>query len=140
MDRFVQTELLVLILHAHDGDAIDDPQHSERENERPDRRKQSGSELFQKEGRIAGEQSVRAAVCCRIPRCRGEHAEQHDAEKTADAVHAPHIKRIIPAQLVLQRAGVVADDTGDQADDAGGCRRNVTRRWCDRRQSRDRAG
>ena len=74
---------------------------------------------FRKKARVAREQSVGAAVRRRIPRRRGEDAEQNDAEEAADAVHAPHVERIVPAQLVLQRAGVVADDARDDADDDG---------------------
>ena len=114
VDRFIEAEFFVRILDAHGSDAIDDPQHAECENERPDRREQSRAELLQEEARVAGEQSIHAAVGRRIPRRRSEHAEQNNAEEAADAVHAPHIERVVPAQFVLQRAGVIADDARNE--------------------------
>src|SRR5205823_14850530 len=62
VDRLVEADLFVRIFDPHRGDAIDDPKHAERENQRPDRREQSRGELFQKETRVTGEKSVHAAI------------------------------------------------------------------------------
>jgi hypothetical protein len=67
----------------------------------------------------------------------GEDAAQQDAEEPAHAVDAPHVERIVPAHAVLQGHGVEAHDAGDEADQAGRARRDVTRRGRDRGQARD---
>ena len=41
---------------------------------------------------------------------RRENAAEDDAEEAADAVDAPDVERVVPAELVLERDGVKADD------------------------------
>ena len=52
---------------------------------------------------------VHPAVNGWIPARRREDTQQHNAEKTAYAVHSPNVERVIPAQFILQRAGVITD-------------------------------
>ena len=90
------------------------------------------------DGLMAVFSSASAALACgvamqqavgtgRIERSRREHAAQDNAERAADAMHAPHVERVVPAEPVLQRDRVEADQTRNDADDAGGGR---SRRRC----------
>ena len=55
---------------------------------------------------------IRPSVPAGLKAVEAKHAQQHDAQRAADAVHAPDVERIVPLQPVLQRHGEVADDAG----------------------------
>ena len=74
-----------------------------------------GNELLDEERCVPPSKQAVGAV--RVPQLRCEHAEQNDAEEAADAVHAPNVERVVPAQPVLERDRVVTDQPGADADD-----------------------
>ena len=76
----------------------------------------------------------------RVEGRRREDAEQNDAEEAADAVDAPDVERVVPAEPVLERHRVEADDARDEADEAGGRRRDVAGGGRDRGEAGDGAG
>ncbi len=80
-------------------DLIDQPEHSVGESERIESGAGHRQQFLQEERTLPVDQSVRA----RGVRLSGsENAQQDDAQDSADAVNAPDVEGIVPAQLVLQ--------------------------------------
>ena len=86
---------------------------------------------------VAAQEAIRAG---RIEQGRREHAAENDTEEAADTVDAPHVERVVPFQLVLQRHGIKTNSTSHDSDQTSRGRRNITGCRRDRCQSSDRAG
>src|SRR5579871_224604 len=133
----IQTAFLGSYLDLDTRYHVDEREHRIREDKRPSAAHGSGDELLTEKGRISAEQSIGSV---RIPQRRCKDAEKQNAEKSADAMHAPHIERVIPTHTILERDGKIADYARRDADDDCGGRGDVARARRNRREARDRAG
>src|ERR1700694_4737661 len=78
---------------------FDQPEHSVGEDERPDRRDQDGSKLHEEEVWIAAQETADPR---RIESFGREDAAEDDAQEAADAVDAPDVERVVPAEAILE--------------------------------------
>ena len=83
------------------------PQHHVGEAEGVEGTAEAGGDLLAEERARAVDEAL-AAV--RVDCGSGEDSEQDDAEQPADAVHAPDVEGVVPAQPVLELDRVVADE------------------------------
>src|ERR1019366_6932658 len=111
-------------------------EHAVGEDECPRRGDRYGRQLHEEEVGVSAQEAVHAGW---IERRRCEDAAEDDAEEAADSVNTPDVERVVPAKLVLQRNRVVADDAGNQSDEAGSSRRDITRGGRDGGEAGDRA-
>ena len=101
MQRLVEARFLLCLRDAHRGEPVDQPEHPVREDEGVAGERRDRDELLAEKSRAAAvEEAVRAGG---VDRRRGEDAEQNDPEEAADAVDAPDVERVVPAEPVLER-------------------------------------
>src|SRR6476646_466301 len=112
MQRLVEPDLVVGRADLDGGDAVNHRQHPVREDERVRGRRDDGQRLFDEERRVAVHQPVRSG---RVHGLVAEDRQSEDPDHSPDAVNAPHVERVVPLQLVLERDRVVAHDARDDA-------------------------
>src|SRR5260221_4495489 len=122
VESFVESGLLDRVADANRRDLVDRPEHAEGERERPDRGEENRAELDQEEAWIAVKEAIHAV---RVEGRRGEETKEDNPKKSADAVNAPDVERVVPLELVLESHRVIADHSGRDPDETGNRRRDV---------------
>jgi hypothetical protein len=136
VQRLVEAGFFLERAHPDRRHPVDQPEHGVREPEGPYRREQDRGALLHEKLGVAREEAVGAR---RVEGFGCEEAQQHDPQRAPYAVHAPDIQRVIEANPVLERHGVVAHHTGDRPDERGGCGGDVAGRGRHRGQPGHRA-
>ena len=98
---------------------------------------EDGKNLHTEKARIAGEQAVGAGGVDGGGREDTEQDRSHDA---ADAVRRPHVEGVVPLHVLHELDGVVADRSGQEADDERRPGGDVAGTRRDAGQTGDRAG